>query len=351
MPIIKDMLCELINREQEMFVGAVLANKHVLFDTLVSAKLNSVWYEVFLNWFIDRNANGNTHSSKLNINGQKSTLVIEEEELDDLLFFVRPSNSEFNDLVFVRRKVDDSVPMIREPLDWPATCLLNLVYQTQYFLLVSVCSREFSKNSAIERTRLIVKSQSCNSVYASHHEVKLKKDEGAHGPPASSYPLIYFQHGCASSDPCIVNPDQILCVELIALVDKGTSMYVIERQLGEDVQEHLSSRAGQVLLFQGAVTYDALKNAAGELKSPRQLISPHSTVLMRGPGGKGLCQVVVKDQSFLESTLSGLIASFKDQVKKSTKLQCSLNYVNLPMASLVHDMITMLKCEFKNQIQ
>lgn len=301
----------LLSCTNELNLDLVLNQEHRSFDMQRTAKLASDWYDAFLTCFIEA----------------PPTI---DEEFDDMLFFVRESG---NPPVFVRRRVQDEIPRIREPVDWPSSFLLNLICQTRYYLVVSVCNKEFSIME--QKCRLIVQRQVIRRVYATHSEIRLGRKHEDHNPP-NAYPLIYFgiENVRETFEDFAIACGQVLCVELVASFAGRDAM-------PRNVEPGSLTNTPTVKpLFQGAVDYDALREGSMQSKTARQLLSPHSTVLMRGPNGKGMCQVVVKDQSLLFYAVSSLTAHLNiTSTGKNPSIQCGLVFVNLPASCLAQDLL------------
>ncbi|KAJ3041980.1 hypothetical protein HK097_002128, partial [Rhizophlyctis rosea] len=83
------------------------------------------WFELFLEFFIEASPDTN----------------------DDLLFFVRgpPHEGQFPDPepdpIFVKRKVNNTVPALSDVVDWKQTFFLNLIIQSPCTLTVTICKK------------------------------------------------------------------------------------------------------------------------------------------------------------------------------------------------------------------
>ncbi|KAI8838343.1 hypothetical protein BC829DRAFT_39476 [Chytridium lagenaria] len=82
---------------------------------------------------------------------------------DDLLFFVRlqdPSEPEHPEPIFVKRKVNKTMPSLTELIDWKQTFFLNLIIQLPCTLTVAVCRRSSTNADGPKKKSLLTKASS-----------------------------------------------------------------------------------------------------------------------------------------------------------------------------------------------
>jgi hypothetical protein len=191
------------------------------------------------------------------------------------------------------------------------------------------------------------------------------KDASTNDP---SLPLIYYSvNDYERSDLHIkLHPSEYLCVELSCIYPSDS--YHIKK---DDDGPFLSPPPGhgKTVLFQGAVPYSSLQQvygqkAGGSMRSLRQSVSGEARreyVMMRGPNGKGQCQVCVTEPVQTEEKEQGV--SWGDRIRRLSsavvvatgaamlegaggvggdgggELECSMTYVNVPWQSIVIDLI------------
>ncbi|KAG9291617.1 hypothetical protein G9A89_022036 [Geosiphon pyriformis] len=275
---------------------------------------------------------------------------------DDLLFFVRQSHSEEEDLdpVFVKRKSPH--PHIMPPLDeavlWKETFFLNLIVQLPCKLTVAVCTRTTtsdggtsSDGGSTQKT-----SMTCSRKHVSKRVYALPTRSQMDVKETSmecSYPLIYYVIDDYEEmfEHLIVSEGEYLCVELAVTIPQKSEVDDDTDEDGdneseEDYYSHSSRRNNKnrrsmtngpfpqdcndnkITLFQGAASYSSLveiyKQKAGSKLNRRfkmgPVTPPTEYVMMRGPGAKGHAQVAITASSIE-----------KDDIDESTDLSVSLS--------------------------
>lgn len=311
----KTIIHFLQSNKDRLQIPILLQASDILLASEQMARRSTDWYEAFLSFFVEFDSSHHLSSA----------------ELDDLLFFVKEGSQVLDEPVFVRRHAGCQIPDIRQPIDWPATFLLNLVCQTQFYLIVTVCRRSVMID---RRTVLVVEQQVIRRVFASHHEIRVESRRRLDAIPPSSYPLIYF--GIDDVEEAFsdfaVGAEQVLCVELVAAFDK-----TLPRAAPGDGLVDYDEDPCFAVLFQGAVAYEALTEAS-QAKGRRSLIGADArTILMRGPHGKGMSQVALTHPRGLIDSVLGRLRRSQDSVDATGGLHCGLVFVNLPWQSIVAD--------------
>ncbi|CAG8633216.1 12087_t:CDS:10, partial [Racocetra fulgida] len=209
---------------------------------------------------------------------------------DDLLFFVRQTNPENEDLdpVFVKRKPTPRVmPSLDDTVLWKETFFLNLIVQ----LTVAVCTRTPADNADGPNQKT---SMTCSRKHVSKRVYALPTKSRMDIKETSmecSYPIIYYVIDDYEEmfEHLIVSEGEYLCVEL-------------------------AHNDTKITLFQGAASYTALldiyKQKTANKQNRRFKMGPQTPpteyIMMRGPGGKGHAQVAITasslDDDFLDST-------------------------------------------------
>ncbi|KAI8904349.1 hypothetical protein EDD86DRAFT_249719 [Gorgonomyces haynaldii] len=329
-----------------------------------------LWFELFMEYFIGP----------------------EHEVSDDLLFFVRQfvpsfksSSGSINDLdpVFVKRRVAGSVPSLSDVVDWKQSFFLNFIAQIPCTLSVAVCSRGPKTDSNMRRgsSKMLAIQRVTKKVYAAPYKSRMDVKDAFMNE--CSYPLVYYTvNDYESNDLHLsISDNEYLCVELSITLPKepssekyrnateAVSLISVEQDnspfpLPEDYQK--------VVLFQGAVPYSALVDiyqqkgqaAQNQLKSgwgrllqseEEQMLSRKEYIMMRGPNGKGQCQVAITEpesqltvvdpgsksvfRSFTSSLARSLFSEQDQEITRPNKLVCSMTYVNMPWQMITSDLM------------
>jgi hypothetical protein len=220
--------------------------------------------------------------------------------------------------------------------------------------------------SAISRIEKKVYSRfaSCSnpSPYKSRMDIK---DASTNDP---SLPLIYYSVNDYEREELHIKlqSSEYLCVELSCIYPDDS-----DSKPKEDDGPFLSPPKGygKTVLFQGAVPYTSLQQVYGQkssgsgLRALRQSVGSEPRreyVMMRGPNGKGQCQVCVTEPVTEETSEKG--SSWGERIRKlgaavvkatgaaiieggggvgegAGELECSMTYVNVPWQSIVLDLI------------
>ncbi|CAG8608547.1 3682_t:CDS:2 [Ambispora gerdemannii] len=247
---------------------------------------------------------------------------------DDLLFFVRQTHSESEELdpVFVKRKSPQ--PHIMPPLEdavlWKETFFLNLIVQLPCKLTVAVCTRTTTSNddassdggSGNQKT-----SMTCSRKHVSKRVYALPTKPRMDAKETSmecSYPLIYYVIDDYEEmfEHLIVTEGEYLCVELAVTIPRKSDVEEDsdEEESDDDYYSRNSQRKNRrsmtngpfpqpcndnkITLFQGAASYSSLleiykQKSASKLNRRFKMgpvTPPTEYVMMRGPGGKGHAQ-------------------------------------------------------------
>ncbi|KAJ3130091.1 hypothetical protein HK100_008231, partial [Physocladia obscura] len=278
---------------------------------------------------------------------------------DDLLFFVSDEND-----VLVKRKVSGGkMPSLDEKINWMETFFLNLIVQMHCSLTVSVCKRDSSlskrkfstservlggasntsspiptstQNTQNAKTKMIALRRVTKKVYAAPYKSRMDVKDAFMNECA--YPLVYYTvNDYESTDLQLhIQEREYLCVELSVLVPAPLGD-VLENELDYSSSVPISPPVSvdsapfpipdgfkKVVLFQGAVPYTALLDIflqKGSTSSASNVAASRRTskdwgnlannkgrekterteyIMMRGPRGKGVCQVAI-----CENILSG----------------------------------------------
>ncbi|CAG8708031.1 15067_t:CDS:2 [Rhizophagus irregularis] len=217
-------------------------------------------------------------------------LVNSDTKNDDLLFFVRQTHSENENLdpVFVKRKTTpNSLPPLDDAVLWKETFFLNLIVQLPCKLTVAVCTRTPNDNSNGPNQKT---SMTCSKKHVSKRVYALPTKSRMDVKETSmecSYPLIYYVIDDYEDmfEHLIVTDGEYLCVELAP------------------------SNDSKITLFQGAASYSNLleiykQKAANKLNKRFKMgpvTPPTEYIMMRGPGGKGHAQVAITASSLDEA--------------------------------------------------
>ncbi|KAJ3106701.1 hypothetical protein HDU96_008138 [Phlyctochytrium bullatum] len=86
-------------------------------------------------------------------------LEMETTSYDDLLFFVRQQDhlEPDQDPIFVKRKVNKTMPALNDLIDWKQTFFLNLIIQLPCTLTVAVCRRSSANADGAKKKSLLAK--------------------------------------------------------------------------------------------------------------------------------------------------------------------------------------------------
>lgn len=275
------------------------------------AKTETRFYDAFLHFFLE-------------------STVLE----DDLLFFV-----DERDKVLVRRRQTGkqvhsflASQLRNEQLCWHSTFILNAICHGQYLMVISVASPGIPSG-------LIARRQASFRLFASFQEIGWCSRAPERDSFPSAWPLIYF--GChdegEAEPPIVVLPGQIFCVELFALLTTSDSA-------SSNGLPSFEGDSGKICLFQGAVPHRLLHKSMDERRDPLgQVLSLFAsarrkqqrsyslddtngfatTILMRGPEGKGMSQVAIETVD-----------------RERQALACRLQYVNLPWQTILKDLLS-----------
>jgi hypothetical protein len=248
--------------------------------------------------------------------------------VDDLFFFVSEQSSGQQEAPLQVCRHSFSVrPEINILVDWYATLALNFISHSKFALRVSVCSYAETKNSSV--LNLVVDEEMSLSVFASPIEA-CKLERG--GKSASfedcliSFPQVYFSVN--NFDSCFehirLHYDNVLIVELVAI---GPESLAIQRTAQRGLFMKLASDAAQSVIFQGAVSYDSVLQAAAFKEF-------EGSVLMSGPDQLGEAQIrvnsrdqsktIVKLKRFLRSVLSK-----EDTSQHARDFECQLTFIRM----------------------
>ena len=334
---------------------------------------------------------------------------------DDLLFFVKLVASSTEDAVFVRRRQPGLIPALADLVDWKQSFFLNLISQLPCTLAVSVCARNPLKGSSSMRAKHRVTKQVCAVPYTSKMDIKSTTNECAF--PLVYYTVNDYD----SNEPFLELAEKDhLCVELsvsvpsdssnLPLVTIGTDGNLPSLNISSDssnLQKAVPSDSSnlqnavpsdssnlqnaaetiakitieensepfplpegyeKIVLFQGAIPYSSLldiymqKGLAAQKQSRWGLSQPplpkrNEYILMRGPQGKGQCQVAITEppvesdlaipkQGFFKS-MSKIVNSIANKLEdvpdqdnvKPSSLVCSLTHVNMPWHAISSDLL------------
>jgi hypothetical protein len=203
------------------------------------------------------------------------------------------------------------------------------------------------------------------SPYKSRMDVK---DASTNDP---SLPLIYYSvNDYERMDLHVkLSPNEYLCVELSCIYPTDLKESGLKKEDDGPFENPLPG-FGKTVLFQGAVPYTSLQQvygqkAGGGMRAIRNSVGGEARreyVMMRGPNGKGQCQVSVTEPPPKE-VLGDQADSWGDRIRrigsavvKATgaallegsggvgageggELECSMTYVNVPWQSIVLDLI------------
>ncbi|RGB36446.1 hypothetical protein C1646_697264 [Rhizophagus diaphanus] len=266
-------------------------------------------------------------------------LVNSDTKNDDLLFFVRQTHSENENLdpVFVKRKTTpNSLPPLDDPVLWKETFFLNLIVQLPCKLTVAVCTRTPNDNSNGPNQKT---SMTCSKKHVSKRVYALPTKSRMDVKETSmecSYPLIYYVIDDYEDmfEHLIVTDGEYLCVELAVTIpnksdddddlsdrdnDSDDDYYGTSANINRSSNRFRRSMTNgpfpqpsndsKITLFQGAASYSNLleiykQKAANKLNKRFKMgpvTPPTEYIMMRGPGGKGHAQVAITASSLDEA--------------------------------------------------
>lgn len=325
------------------------------------------------------------------------------ESNDDLLFFVlddlklAPSDS----IIVKRRILNAGLPALSMQVDWKKTFYLNLISQTSCYLTVAICQKQendtvnsgnFTKDqNSIEqkKQKMIANERIVKKVFSAPYKSRMDVKDALMNE--CSYPLVYYTVNDFESLglQLEINQNEYLCVELCILLpqklglDSDYTSMTRPQSAGEKSNfndlDDLSPfptppDATKIILFQGAVPYlslsdvyaqkslaaqNSLKLSWSKLNSTPDTVKVKKTeyIMMRGPRGKGQCQVAInslpieeeKKNSGILKKLTGVASKIlgSDRVKSEESLApglvVSITYVNVAWQSIVNDLLQFAK--------
>ncbi|KAI9022547.1 hypothetical protein DFJ74DRAFT_669878 [Hyaloraphidium curvatum] len=328
---------------------------------------------------------------------------------DDLLFFVRQAQYD-DSSVFVRRRVGSTMPKLEDVVDWKGTFWLNLVVHLPCRLTVTVCQRQSVSqdasgdrpsldteqrtggSDATNRKKTVMRAIRRNSrkVFATPFKSNMQLKDTGHEP---SFPLVYyavnnFEDANLHLD---IQQNEWLCVELAAILPKDATIgaTAVDEDSFYDLAEDASGLSPdlytpfpcppwgtKIVFFQGAASFTALSQVfleklSGNALGKAQLAlfgkgdeaDRKEYIIMRGPRGKGQCEVAVEDGNArpkgkesglptkgtgsgsvfdrirrqLVSTVASSLASTADP--DALVLRSSLTYINIHFAFVGGDLL------------
>ncbi|CAG8537000.1 4683_t:CDS:2 [Dentiscutata erythropus] len=228
---------------------------------------------------------------------------------DDLLFFVRQTNPDNEDLdpVFVKRKPTPRVmPSLDDAVLWKETFFLNLIVQLPCKLTVAVCTRTPADNADGPSQKT---SMTCSRKHVSKRVYALPTKSRMDIKETSmecSYPVIYY----------VIDDYEEMFEHLI--VSDGEYLRNSRHRKSMTNEPFPQHNDTKITLFQGAASYSALldiyKQKTANKHNRRFKMGPQTPpteyIMMRGPGGKGHAQVAI--------TASSLEDDFLDSTSQST---------------------------------
>lgn len=328
------------------------------------------------------------------------------ESNDDLLFFVlddlklAPSDS----IIVKRRILNAGLPALPMEVDWKKTFYLNLISQTSCYLTVAICQKQenssFYSSGNLARDQGSIETQKKQKMIATNRIVKKvfsapyksRMDVKDALMNECSYPLVYYTVNDFESLglQLEINQNEYLCVELCILLPQKLGLHsdytsmtrpqsAGEKSNFNNIDDDLSPfptppDTTKIILFQGAVPYlslsdvyaqksfaaqNSVKLSWSKLNSAQETIKVKKTeyIMMRGPRGKGQCQVAInsipieeeKKNPGLLKKLSGVASKIlgSDRVNSedsvSPGLVVSITYVNVAWQSIVNDLLQFAK--------
>ncbi|PKK62581.1 hypothetical protein RhiirC2_759402 [Rhizophagus irregularis] len=223
-------------------------------------------------------------------------LVNSDTKNDDLLFFVRQTHSENENLdpVFVKRKTTpNSLPPLDDAVLWKETFFLNLIVQLPCKLTVAVCTRTPNDNSNGPNQKT---SMTCSKKHVSKRVYALPTKSRMDVKETSmecSYPLIYYVIDDYEDmfEHLIVTDGEYLCVELAVTIPNKS-----------DDDDDLSDRDNDSDDdYYGTSTNISRSSNRFRRFKMGPVTPPTEYIMMRGPGGKGHAQVAITASSLDEA--------------------------------------------------
>ena len=343
---------------------------------------------------------------------------------DDLLFFVLDDDSvSQNDCILVKRRVANAgLPELNVSIDWKKTFFLNLISQISCYLTVAVCQKQeistiFESDSNItssanimsntgnklhldsqqKRQKMVATNRMVKKVFSAPYKSRMDVKDALMNE--CSFPFVYYTVNDFESESLQLEicQNEYLCVELCILLPQklGINKDFTSMTRGSSEKANLELNddlspfptppdTSKIILFQGAVPFLSLSDvysqkslAAQTLKSSWSKLGPSSSlsnlkkteyIMMRGPKGKGQCQVAINSLSRLEEEkkdsglmkkLGGVASKYilgslasdhsKSEESLNRGLIVSITYVNIAWQSIVNDLLQFAK-ESKSNI-
>lgn len=249
-----------------------------------------------------------------------------DDMVDDLIFFVSQREpGQERPVLQVCRHSTKQQPEINVKVDWHATLALNMICHSTYVLRVSVCTYFEDKKTSMYH--LVVSEETILPIYAGPIEGVCRQDDNCSTP---SYPQLYFSVN--NFETCFRNiriaPEHVLIVELVA----SRAGLVEEKTIKGSFYKKFVAQDDCVVLFQGAISYDALVEAATAEDS-------EGFVLMHGPDGTGEAQIhaLLKDEKVhrakhrIKRFIKDVLKKSDSQAKPTPKcdFECRLSFVRM----------------------
>lgn len=249
-----------------------------------------------------------------------------DEMVDDLLFFVSQREpGQEKPVLQVCRHTSKQRPEINVKVDWNATLALNIICHTSYLLRVSVCTYFEDKKTSMYH--LVVSEEVILPIYAGPIEGGFSQEDNCSTP---SYPHLYFS--VDNFETCFKNiriaPDHVLIVELVT----SRAASLAGKTIKGSFYKKFVDEPDCLILFQGAIAYDALVDAASTDNSD-------GFVLMHGPDGTGEAQIhALLNNTKTHSTKHRIKRFIKDVLKgsdvqkkppKKHDFECRLTFVRM----------------------
>jgi hypothetical protein len=323
------------------------------------------------------------------------------ESNDDLLFFVIGDMKLMPvDSIIVKRKVPNAgLPVLPKEVDWKKTFYLNLISQTSCYLTVAICQKqentELAPNGNLinddhdqKKQKMIANNRVVKKVFSAPYKSRMDVKDALMNE--CSYPLVYYTVNDfeSSSVQLEISQNEYLCVELCILLPQklglNSDFTSMTRPQSPNDKSNLNDvddlspfptppDTRKIVLFQGAVPFvsladvyaqkslaaqNSVKLSWSKLNSSPEAVKIKKTeyIMMRGPRGKGQCQVAINSQpSEEEKKNSGLLRKLagvaskvlgSDRIKSEEALSglvVSITYVNVAWQSIVNDLLEFAK--------
>lgn len=324
------------------------------------------------------------------------------ESNDDLLFFVLAELKLMpSDTILVKRKVPGAgLPELTKDIDWKKTFYLNLISQTSCYLTVAICQKQENTgtttpgnlNSLVnddadqKKQKMVANTRIVKKVFSAPYKSRMDVKDALMNE--CSYPLVYYTvNDFESSNVQLeINQNEYLCVELCILLPQKLGLNSDFTSMTRSQSEKTNFNSTQdlspfptppettkIVLFQGAVPFvslsdvyaqkslaaqNSVKLSWSKLNSNPEEVKIKKTeyIMMRGPRGKGQCQVAITSQSLEEEKKnSGLLrkltgvaskilgSGLKSEDYLSSGLVVSITYVNVAWQSIVNDLLQFAK--------